>query len=233
MSRKLTTIAGILAAMAFAKDEAADHRLQTSADILRQILSAPDHAPSDLLSRAKCVVVIPGMKKGAVVIGGEYGRGYAVCRHEESWGGPAAVKLSGGSVGAQLGVEATDVVMLVMDQKGMERLEKDKLVLGADASVAAGPVGRTAAAATDVSLRAEILSYSRSHGVFAGLALDGAVLGRDDAEDRRLYGRDVTNGEIIRGEVAAPGSASILVSNLDELARPRMNKNGNAPYTAK
>ncbi len=165
--------------------------------------------------------VVPGMKKAAVVVGGEYGRGYAVCRHEVTWGGPAAIKLSGGSVGAQIGVESTDVVMLVMNQKGMERLEKDKLTLGADASVAAGPVGRTAIADTDISMRAEILSYSRSHGVFAGLALDGAVLGRDDAEDRKLYGRAVTNGEIIRGEVPAPPSASVLTATLHELARPR------------
>jgi lipid-binding SYLF domain-containing protein len=221
MSGKLTIIAGVLAAVVLAQEETPDHRLQTSADILRQIMSAPDRAPSDLLSRAKCVVVVPGMKKGAVVVGGEYGRGYAVCRHEGTWGGPAAIKLSGGSVGAQIGVESTDVVMLVMNQKGMERLEKDKLTLGADASVAAGPVGRTAAADTDISMRAEILSYSRTHGVFAGLALDGAVLGRDDAEDRKLYGRAVTNGEIIRGEVPAPASASVLTSTLDELARQR------------
>jgi lipid-binding SYLF domain-containing protein len=210
-----------MAAVVLAQEGMPDHRLQASADILRQIMSAPDRAPSDLFSRAKCVVVVPGMKKGAVVVGGEYGRGYAVCRHDGTWGGPAAIKLSGGSVGAQIGAESTDVVMLVMNQKGMERLEKDKLTLGADASVAAGPVGRTAAADTDISMRAEILSYSRSHGVFAGLAIDGAVLGRDDGEDRKLYGRNVTNGEIIRGEVSAPTSASVLTSTLDELARPR------------
>ncbi len=221
MLKKLTIIGGVLAAVVLAQEETPDHRLQTSADILRQIMSAPDRAPADLLSRAKCVVVVPGMKKAAVVVGGEYGRGYAVCRHEVTWGGPAAIKLSGGSVGAQIGVESTDVVMLVMNQKGMERLEKDKLTLGADASVAAGPVGRTAIADTDISMRAEILSYSRSHGVFAGLALDGAVLGRDDAEDRKLYGRAVTNGEIIRGEVPAPPSASVLTATLHELARPR------------
>jgi lipid-binding SYLF domain-containing protein len=221
MLGKLTIIGGVLAAVVLAQEVTPDHRLQTSADILRQIMSAPDRAPADLLSRAKCVVVVPGMKKGAIVVGGEYGRGYAVCRHEVTWGGPAAIKLSGGSVGAQIGVESTDVVMLVMNEKGMERLEKDKLTLGADASVAAGPVGRTAAADTDISMRAEILSYSRSHGVFAGLALDGAVLGRDDAEDRKLYGRAVTNGEIIRGEVPAPASASVLTSTLDQVARSR------------
>jgi lipid-binding SYLF domain-containing protein len=176
-------------------------------------MSAPD-APSDLMSKARCVVVIPGLKKGAFVVGGEYGRGYAVCRHDGSWGGPAAVKLSGGSLGAQLGVESTDVVLLVMNQKGMERLEKDKLALGADASVAAGPVGRRASADTDISMRAEVLSYSRSHGVFAGISLDGAVLTRDDSEDRRLYGRHVTNGEILRGEVPPPEAASVLRATL-------------------
>jgi lipid-binding SYLF domain-containing protein len=221
MLRKLTIVAGALAAVVLAQEETPDHRLQASADVLRQIMSATDRAPSGLLSRAKCVVVIPALKKGAVGIGGEYGRGFAVCRHDGSWGGPAAVKLSGGSVGPQIGVESTDVVLLIMNQKGMERLEKDKFTLGTDASVAAGPVGKTAAADTDISLRAEILSYSHSHGVFAGLALDGAVLSRDDAEDRKLYGRDVSNGEVIRGEVTAPPSASVLTSTLDESARPR------------
>jgi SH3 domain-containing YSC84-like protein 1 len=221
MFGKLTIMTGVLAAVVLAQEEAPDHRLQASADILRQITSAPDRAPSGLLSRAKCVVVVPALKKGAVVVGGEYGRGFAVCRHDESWGGPAAIKLSGGSVGAQIGVESTDVVLLVMNQKGMERLEKDKLTLGTDASVAAGPVGKTAAADTDLSMRAEILSYSHSRGVFAGLALDGTVLSRDDAEDRKLYGRDVSNAEIIRGEVPAPPSASVLTSTLDESAHSR------------
>ena len=219
MSGKLAFLAGVAVAALLAQEETPDHRLQRSADILKQVMSEPDHAPSGALLRAKCVVVVPGMKKGAVVVGGEYGRGYAICRHDGTWGGPAAVKLTGGSVGAQIGAESTDVLLLVMNQKGMERLEKDKLTLGTDASVAAGPVGRTAAADTDISLRAEIVPYSRSHGVFAGLALDGAVLGRDNAEDRKLYGREVTNGEIIRGEVPAPASASVLTSTLDELGR--------------
>jgi lipid-binding SYLF domain-containing protein len=221
MLGKLTIVAGVLATVVLAQEEAPDHRLQASADVLRKITSVPDRSPSDLLSRAKCVVVVPGVKKGAVGVGGEYGRGFAICRHDGSWGGPAAIKLSGGSVGPQIGVESTDVVLLVMNQKGMERLEKDKLTLGTDASVAAGPVGKTAAADTDISLRAEILSYSHSHGVFAGLALDGTVLSRDNAEDRKLYGREVSNGEVIRGEVPAPPSASVLTSSLDESARPR------------
>lgn len=213
MFGKLTIIAGIAAATLLPQEETPDHRMRWASEVIQGIMSAPD-APSDLMSKARCVVVIPGLKKGAFVVGGEYGRGYAVCRHDGSWGGPAAVKLSGGSLGAQLGVESTDVVLLVMNQKGMERLEKDKLALGADASVAAGPVGRRASADTDISMRAEVLSYSRSHGVFAGISLDGAVLTRDDSEDRRLYGRHVTNGEILRGEVPPPEAASVLRATL-------------------
>lgn len=210
---KLTIVAGVAAATLLAQEETPDHRMRASADVIHEIMSAPD-APSDLFAKARCVVVIPGVKKGAFVFGGEYGRGYAVCRHGGVWGGPAAMKIGGGSFGAQIGVESTDIILFVMNDHAMGRLEKDKFTLGADASVAAGPVGRRAAADTDASMHAEILAYSRSRGAFAGIALDGAVLSRDDSEDRRLYGRDVTNGEILRGQVRPPEAASVLRASL-------------------
>jgi len=213
MFLKCTILAGVAAATVLAQEETPDHRMRAASEVIQQLMSSPD-APQDLMNKAKCVVVIPGVKKGAFLVGGEYGRGYAICRSGGGWGGPAAVKIGGGSFGAQLGVESTDVILLVMNDRGMQRLEKDKVTLGADASIAAGPLGRRAAADTDASMRAEILSYSRSHGVFAGIALDGAVLSRDDSEDRRLYGRDVTNGEVLRGQVAAPDAASVLRSSL-------------------
>src|SRR5579863_3076178 len=162
---KLSIIAGLAASMAWAQEETPDKRLRHSADVLKEILAAPDKGvPRDLLERARCVVVVPGLKKGAFVFGADYGRGFAICRSGEGWGGPAAVRIGGGSFGAQLGLESTDVVMLVMNQKGMDRLAGDKFTVGADASAAIGPVGRTTSANTDASLRAEILSWSRTRG---------------------------------------------------------------------
>jgi lipid-binding SYLF domain-containing protein len=167
-----------------------------------------------LLEKAECVVIVPGLKKAAIVVGGEYGRGYAICRNHGAWGGPAAVRFSGGSFGAQIGGESADIVMLVMNRRGMEKLATDKFTIGADASAAAGPVGRTAAADTDIQLHAEILSYSRTRGVFAGVALDGTVVSKDESEDRKLYGRKVNNKEILEGEVPPPDAAKPLRSEL-------------------
>ncbi len=186
-------------------------------------MAAPDKGiPRDLLERAQCVVIVPGLKKAAFLVGGDYGRGFAVCRHAGGWGGPAAIRFGGGSFGAQIGLESTDVVMLIMDRKGMRKLTEDKFTVGADASVAAGPVGRTAAADTDASLHAEILSYSRAHGVFGGISLDGTVVSKDGSEDRKLYGHDVSNKAIVDGEVPAPDVAGPLTSVLSEYpAKPR------------
>jgi lipid-binding SYLF domain-containing protein len=179
-------------------------------------MSAPDRGiPKDLLAKAQCVVIVPGLKKAAFVFGGEYGRGFALCRNHGAWGGPAAVRFSGGSFGAQIGGESTDVVMLVMNRRGMEKLAADKLTIGADMSAAAGPVGRTAAADTDIQLHAEILSYSRTRGAFAGVALDGTVVSKDDSEDRKLYGREVNNKAILEGAVPPPEGATRLMSELD------------------
>src|SRR5579871_994366 len=217
---KLSIIVGLTAAATWAQEETPDKRLRHSADVLKEILAAPDKGiPRDLLERAKCVVVVPGLKKGAFVFGADYGRGFAVCRSGAGWGGPAAVRIGGGSFGAQLGLESTDVVMLVMNQKGMDRLAGDKFTIGADASAAIEPVGRTTAADTDVSLRAEILSWSRAKGIFAGISLDGTTVTPDHSEDHKVYGRDVSNREIVRGEVKAPEAGNELAAVLGQYPR--------------
>src|SRR6202171_6447685 len=151
------------------------------------------------LRRRRASSYWPGLKKAAFIFGGDYGRGFALCRNNGAWGGPAAIKFGGGSFGAQIGGESTDVVMLVMNLRGMEKLSSDKFTLGADLSAAAGPVGRTAAAETDLQLHAEILSYSRTRGAFAGAALDGTVVSKDDSEVRKLYGHEVNNKAILEG----------------------------------
>jgi len=214
---KLSIVIGLAVTTVWGQEETPDRRLRHSADVLREVMSAPDRGiPQNLLERAQCVVVVPGMKKGAIIVGGDYGRGVAECRTGNGWSGPAAVRLGGGSFGAQLGVESTDVVMLMMNQRGMDRLEGDKFKIGADASAAIGPVGRTASAATDAKLTAEILTYSRAKGLFAGIALDGTTITRDREEDRKIYGTNVGNKEILRGEVPAPSGANELANVLNQ-----------------
>jgi lipid-binding SYLF domain-containing protein len=219
MFKTLTFVAAgaaVLATSLWAQEETPDHRLRTSADVFREVTSAPDKGiPRDLLERAQCVVIVPGLKKAAFLVGGDYGRGYALCRHAGGWSGPAAIKFGGGSFGAQIGAESTDVVMLVMDRKGMEKLAADKFTVGADASAAAGPVGRTAAADTDASLHAEILSWSRAHGAFAGVSLDGTVVSKDGSEDRKIYGMEVSNRAILHGDVPAPAVGGVLTTVLE------------------
>ncbi|HYK18365.1 MAG TPA: lipid-binding SYLF domain-containing protein [Bryobacteraceae bacterium] len=210
----------ISASLMWGQEETPDKRLRHSADVLQEVMSAPDRGvPHDLLRRAECVIVIPGMKKGALVFGGDYGRGFAVCRTGGGWSGPAAVRIGGGSFGAQIGVDSTDVVMLVMNQRGMQHLMSSKFTVGADASAAAGPVGRTATADTDASLHAELLSYSRTRGAFAGVALDGAAITEDHEENRKLYGHDLSNRAIIRGEARPPEAGDPIVAVLDEYSR--------------
>jgi lipid-binding SYLF domain-containing protein len=209
----LLAIAGSLGVIAFAADREAkvDDRLDASADTLNDMMNMSDHGiPHDLLDKARCVVIIPGMKKAGFIIGAKYGRGFGVCRHEAGtrWGSPAGVQLEGGSVGFQIGASETDVVLLVMNDGGMRHLMADKVTLGGDASVAAGPVGRTATAETDAAMHAEMLSYSRSRGLFAGISLEGATLHPDGETNRELYGRDVTTHEILAGDFKAPASAS-------------------------
>ena len=201
-----------------AQEKIADHRLEASAEVVRDMMQMPDKGiPKDLIDKAKCVVVIPGVKKGAFVVGGEYGKGFASCRTSPGgpWGPPAAVALEGGSFGLQIGGSSTDVIMLVMNDRGLQHLLKDKFSLGGEAEVAAGPVGRDATADTDISLHAEILTWARSRGAFAGLSLKGASLHADADENEKLYGRRLSSREILQGDVRTPTVARVLVSALN------------------
>jgi SH3 domain-containing YSC84-like protein 1 len=212
---RLVLLAALAATALYSQEETPDHRLRTSTAVLHDVMSSPDKGiPKDLLSKAHCVVIVPGLKKAAFVFGADYGRGFAICRSHGAWGSPAAVRFSGGSFGAQIGGESTDVVMLVMSRAGMKKLASDKFTLGGDVSAAAGPVGRTATAETDLQLHAEILSYSRTRGAFVGAALDGTVVSEDGGEDRKLYGREVDNKAIIEGAVPSPDAAKPLTSEL-------------------
>jgi lipid-binding SYLF domain-containing protein len=198
-------------------NESAATRLTTSAEVLSEIMAAPDKGmPQELLEKAQCVVIVPGMKKGAFIVGGNYGRGYILCRQSSGsgWSAPGAVKVEGGSVGLQVGASETDVVMLVMNKRGADKLLSSKFTLGVDASVAAGPVGRTSSAETDLKMQAEILTYSRSRGVFAGVALNGATLRPDEETNAELYGEKVENQEIVMGNTKPPEAASDLRAEL-------------------
>jgi SH3 domain-containing YSC84-like protein 1 len=195
-----------------------DHRLRSAADVFREVMATPDKGiPHGLLDRAQCIVIIPGMKKAAFIVGGDYGKGYAVCRNANggSFGAPDPVALSGGSLGPQLGVDSTDVILLIMNEKGLNHLLADKFSIGGDAAAAVGPVGRDAAADTDASLRAEILSWSRTHGLFAGASLDGTVIAHDKGETKKLYGREYAGRELIRGNVPPPPASGDLLAELN------------------
>jgi lipid-binding SYLF domain-containing protein len=205
-------IAGSASTAAYAADRAikVDDRLDASADTLTDMMGASDKGiPHDLLDKAKCVVVVPGMKKAGFIFGAELGRGFAVCRRQGGigWSAPAAMRVEGGSVGFQIGASESDVVLLVMNDGGMKHLLSDKFTVGGDASGAAGPIGRDISARTDVMLNAEMLSYSRSRGLFAGISLEGATLRPDGETNRELYGRDSTNREILTGDFKTPAMA--------------------------
>lgn len=212
----VTTLIAIATLTAVASDRDDDvNRTQKAAEVFKEIMNTPDQAiPSDLLESAKCIAIIPGDKKFAFVFGGSYGRGLATCRTEHGWSAPMFVAIDSGSVGYQIGGSSTDIVMLFMNDHALQSLMSDKFKLGADASVAAGPVGRSAAAGTDLKLNAEILSYSRAKGIFAGVSLDGAVMQADKSGDKAMYGDDVNRREILDGKVAVPASARELVEEL-------------------
>jgi len=208
----ILAIAGSISTAAFAADREikVDDRLDASADTLRDMMRASDKGiPQDLLNKAKCVVVVPGMKKAGFIFGAKYGRGFAVCRRSggSGWSAPAAMRVEGGSVGFQIGASETDVVLLVMNDGGMRHLLSDKFTIGGEASAAAGPLGRNATAQTDAQLNAEMLSYSRSRGLFAGISLEGATLRQDEEANRELYARDATNREILTGDFKTPAAA--------------------------
>lgn len=197
----------------------APKRLDDAADMLTEIMSAPDKGiPQDLLNGAHCVVLVPGLKKGAFIVGAKYGKGFMLCRQAGGvgWSAPAAIRVEGGSVGFQIGGSETDVVMLVNSETGAKKLLQSKFTLGADASVAGGPVGRTSSAETDAQLHAEILTWSRSRGAFAGVSLSGATLRPDEDWNTDLYGKPLTNQEIVMGGTAAPPAAAKLLATLNK-----------------
>jgi SH3 domain-containing YSC84-like protein 1 len=200
-------------------NERENHRVQSAGTVMNEILNVPDDIPRDLLDKARCVIVLPSVLKAAFVVGADYGRGVMTCRtgrdFRGGWGAPTMMALEGGSFGLQIGGEATDFVILVMNNRGAESLLHSKVKLGGDAAVAAGPMGRDAQADTDIAMRAEMLSYSRSRGVFAGVSLEGSTLRPDTEANTRLYGRNVSASEIItESKVAAPESAHILLRAL-------------------
>jgi SH3 domain-containing YSC84-like protein 1 len=232
MKQSILAVLGILmlASLTFANDEDREKReqdrLQNADLVMQEILKVPDNIPKDLLDRARCVIVMPSVLKAAFVIGGSYGRGAMVCRTGKNfsgpWGAPAMYALEGGSVGFQIGGEATDFVFLVMNDRGANSLLHSEVRLGADASAAAGPVGRSASADTDAYMRSEILSYSRARGAFAGISLEGSTLRPDTGANRALYGRSISAAEIIEGsEVRVPSKADDLIAVLQK-ASPQL-----------
>lgn len=201
-------------------------RLEEAGAVLSEVMDISEKAiPQSLLDKAACIVIVPGVKKGAFIVGAKYGRGFISCRKEGGvgWTGPGAVRVEGGSFGLQIGGSETDVIMLVMNDRGAEKLMRSKFTLGGDASVAAGPVGRTASAETDALMRAEILTWSRSRGVFAGISLKGATLREDRGANKDLYGKTVKNAEIIKDKVPPPEAASGLISLLNKYSSRRVS----------
>ena len=217
----LLAVLPILSSSAFAADADKDvNRLENSGTVLKEILDVPDDIPQDLLDKADCVVVFPSVLKAAFIVGGSYGRGAMSCRQGEdfrgSWGAPTMMALEGGSFGFQIGGEATDFVLLVMNERGASGILASKVKLGADASVAAGPVGRTASAETDATLRADILSYSRSRGAFIGVSLEGSTVRPDNGANKQIYGQEIpARGIVLSGRVAIPPAAKRMVATLD------------------
>jgi len=212
----ISMMACFLGTSAFAADKEAKvvDRLDASTDLMSSMMKADDKGvPQDLLDKAKCVVLVPGMKKAGFIVGAKYGRGFAMCRRDSGagWSAPAAVRMEGGSVGFQIGGSEQDVLLLVMNDTGMKHLISSKFTLGGDATVSAGPVGRDASAQTDATLRAEMLSYSRSRGLFAGIALTGATLRPDDDANKELYGHEVSNQDVLMGKVSTPAAAEKLI----------------------
>jgi len=215
----LALLPGLLAS-AFAENSKEQNRLQESGAVLKEILDIPDNIPTPLLNKAECVIVIPSVKKFAFGVGGSYGRGAMSCRTGQnftgSWSAPAMYALEGANIGFQLGGQATDFVLLIMNPRGADSVLKSKVKLGGDASAAAGPKGRDAQADTDAFFRAEILTYSRSRGLFAGISLDGSTLRQDGSANEKVYGRKISARQIVREHaVGTPGAGALMVSTLD------------------
>jgi lipid-binding SYLF domain-containing protein len=219
---KLAVVAGLaLTTSLLAIDKEPVKRLGEAASVFSEIMAAPDKGiPQDLLQKAHCIVIVPALKTGAFIVGGEYGKGYLSCRNKggSGWSAPATVRIEGGSIGLQLGGSTTDLIMLVMSERGADKLLSSKFTLGAEGSVAAGPVGRTATAQTDAQMHAEILSWSRSQGLFAGLALQGATLRQDLDDNATLYGEKLENRDIVTSGRPAPKSAATLIALLNKFS---------------
>jgi SH3 domain-containing YSC84-like protein 1 len=199
------------------EEKAATKRLTEATTVLQEVMDASDKSiPQDLLEKAQCIVIVPGLKKGAFIIGAKFGRGFLSCRGKNNlgWSAPGAIRVEGGSVGFQIGGSEVDVIMLVLNPRGAEKLLSSKFTLGGDASVAAGPVGRTSSAETDAAMRAEILTYSRSRGLFAGIALNGATLRPDPDVNAELYGKKVENADVVAGKYPTPAAAAPLLEKL-------------------
>jgi lipid-binding SYLF domain-containing protein len=213
----LTMTACLFAAPTEKDRRQAAERLTEASTVLSELMAAGDKGiPRDLVEKAQCAVIVPGLKKGAFIIGGQFGKGFITCRGsgDRGWSAPAAIKMEGGSVGLQIGGSETDVILLVMNQRGADRLMQSEFTLGGEGEVAAGPVGRDASAQTDAKLSAEMLSWSRSRGVFAGIALKGSTLRADRGENEVLYGRDLDTRDVVTGKVAATREGRSLVSAL-------------------
>lgn len=214
---QLATLA-VTGGMLYAAPDA-PKRLDDAADVLSDIMSAPDKGiPQDLLAKSECIVIVPGLKKGAFIVGAKYGKGFMLCRKTGGvgWSAPGSIRVEGGSVGFQIGGSETDVVLLVMNQSGAKKLLSSKFTIGGDASAAAGPVGRTSSAETDAQMHAEILTYSRARGLFAGISLEGATLRPDDGWNKELYGKEISNREIVLGDTRPPASASRLLGVINK-----------------
>jgi lipid-binding SYLF domain-containing protein len=218
----------ITAHMAWAESEA--ERVESAAVVMNEIMSTPDKGiPEEILSSAQCVAVVPSMLKGGFIVGGAHGKGVATCRTENGdWSAPAPFAISGGSLGFQVGVQGVDLVMVIMNERGMQNLLSSKFKLGADASVAAGPVGRHAEGATDWKLRAEVLTYSRARGLFAGVTVNGAVIGQDKDATRELFGRLVPFRTILTGAVATPSAGEPFINSVRK-ATPKKDSGQAAP----
>jgi SH3 domain-containing YSC84-like protein 1 len=217
----------VAVAFVAAQESSPDKRLQNASLSFREVMHEPDKGiPLDLFDKSRCIVIIPGVKKAAFIVGGKYGRGFVSCRRNGTgrFGTPAAIRIEGGSYGLQIGGSSTDVFMLIMNEGGMKKLLSDKFTIGGEAEAAAGPVGRNTSANTDVLLHAELLSWSRSRGLFAGLSLEGSTLRPDESEDAKLYGEKVTNEQILQGDLRMPHGARPLVADLNRYRNVETNE---------
>ena len=216
---RMILLATLAIAPLLAKNNEVGKRLDEAAAVFSEIMAAPDKGiPQDMLANAHCIVIVPGLKTAAFLVGGKYGKGYVSCRSKSGtgWSAPGTVRIEGGSVGFQIGGSQTDLIMLVMNARGADKLLSSKFTLGAEGSVAAGPVGRTATAQTDAQMHAEILSWSRSQGLFAGLALEGATLRQDLDDNATLYGKKLENRQIVTTPVRTPRAAARLIGLLNK-----------------